>query len=107
MTSIDPFKLLGEPSTWGDFGSGEHDADCDAERRSLCDHFVRRMLKGEKRIGDEIIPAILSGSSVAMAGFFIASGGGADALEDDAFDKWIALMTFAWYQALSAGAGKA
>lgn len=105
--SIDPFKLLGEPSTWGDFGSGTHDVDCDAERRAMYDFMVRRLEKGERRGNDDVVADLLTGGAVAFAGLFISAAGGAEKLPDDAFDRWIAIMTFAWYQALSVGAGKA
>lgn len=97
----DSFKL------WGNFGESEHDAACDAERRAMCDFLIRRLLKGGKHGNDEVIADLMSGGSVAMAGLFVSSVGGVDALPDDAFDRWIAIMTFAWYQAVSAGASKA
>jgi len=99
MTDIDPFKILGAPSTWGTFGDGEADAACDAERRAMCDHFLRRLRKAEKR-GGNAAAHILAGGSTAFAGLFISAAGGPDNLPDDAFDHWIAMMTFAWYSAL-------
>jgi len=104
---IDPFKIIGKPSEWGEFGTGDHDHACDAERRAWVDHFIRRLRKGEKRGNEDVAGEILSGGSLAMAGLFISASGGPNALEEDAFDRWIAIMTFAWYQALSADTGKA
>lgn len=101
-TKIDPYKLLGTPDTWGSFGSDEHDAEADAERRSLCDHFLRRIAKADKRNipHEDALTSILTGSSVALASLMISSAGGPNGLKDDAFDHWIAIMTFAWHQAI-------
>ncbi len=50
---------------------------------------------------------LLSGGSVAMAGLFISRAGGVEALDDTSFDNWIAIMTFAWYQAVNVGTAQA
>lgn len=104
--TLDPFKMLGKPSTWAHYGAGKHDADCEAERRAWLDFFLRRLAKGGKRKNEDIGADILTGGSVAMAALFISGAGGPDAVQDDAFDRWIAVQTFAWYQALAHGAGQ-
>jgi len=104
---IDPFKLLGKPASWNAFGTGEHDAACEAERRAWIDFFLRRLAKGEKRGKADAGADILAGGSVAVAALFISGEGGPDAIKDDAFDRWIAIQTFAWYQALAHGASPA
>ena len=104
---IDPFKILGKPSTWKPHGAGEHDADCEAERRAWIDFFLRRLTKGGKRKKEGVGGNILMGGSVAMASVFISAEGGPDAVPADAFDRWIAIQTFAWYQALAHDAGQA
>lgn len=104
---IDPFKLLGKPASWPAFGAGEHDAACEAERRAWIDFFLRRLAKGGKRKNESVGADILTGGSVAMAALFISGEGGPDAVPADAFDRWIAVQTFAWYQALAHGAGQA
>lgn len=99
-TRIDPYHLLGSPETWGAFGEGEEDAAIDAERRAMCDYFLRRLHKAQRRHLPDGSSNILCGGTVALAGLFIASSGGANALPQDAFERWIAVCTFAWHQAL-------
>lgn len=102
---IDPFKFIGKPEDWGVFGSSEHDERCDAERRAICHYFLRRIEKGTKRRDHEDpVADVLTGGFVGFAGLFISSGGGPEAMTEEAFERWIGGATFAWYQALSAGA---
>jgi len=103
---IDPFKTIGQPNEWGRFGTGEHDAACDAERRAWCDHLIRRLNKGHKRGNMDAAANILSGGAVASADLFISAQGGPGSLTDEAFDQWIGLMTFSWYQAVATGASQ-
>jgi len=73
-------------------------------------HFLRRMKRGERRGRPDVVPDIISGGAVAMAGLLISSAGGPNGLDDGAFDKWISIATFAWFQAISCfdgGAGHA
>lgn len=105
--TVDPFKLLGKPNTWAPLGTGEHDAAVEAERHAWLDHFTRRLNKGQKQGKIGVAADILCGGSVAMASVFVSAEGGPDAVSDDAFDRWIAIQTFAWYQALNMGAARA
>lgn len=98
---IDPFKLLGDPSTWPKFGTGKHDEACDAERRATRDFFLRRLAKNSRKGNVEATTTLMSGASCCFAELFIASAGGVDEIKDDAFDNYIAIMTFAWYQAVN------
>lgn len=99
---IDPFKHIGTASSWGTFGQGAQDEACDAERRAMLDYFLRRLAKGKRKNSDNT-SELLTGGFTAFACLFIAAGGGPEMLEDDAFEKWIGIATFAWYQALSCG----
>lgn len=98
---IDPFKHIGKPNEWEKFGTGEHDLRCDAERRAMAEYFLRRLHKSHRRGHENGTADILAGGFVAMAGLFVAGAGGPDALDNDAFEKWINLATFAWHQAIS------
>jgi hypothetical protein len=102
--TVDPFKLLGSPDTWARFGESEHDAACDAERRAWVDHFIRRLNKGQKRGRQDVGADIMTGASTAMAAFFVSALGGPNVAKESDFDRWIAIMTYAWYQAMAAGA---
>lgn len=101
---IDPFKFIGKPEEWAPFGDGQHDEQCDAERRAICHYFIRRIEKGAKRQphGDSVAD-VLTGGFVGFAGLFISSGGGPEAMTEETFERFIGAATFAWYQAMSAG----
>lgn len=95
----DPFDKLGPMSGWGTFGDGQDDLACDAERRSMCEHFLRRMRKAEKR-GGNATPDILAGGMTALAGLWFSAQGGPDNAKGDDYESFIAVATFAYYQAM-------
>ena len=105
MTKItfDPFEVTGKPSEWGAFGTSPDDEICDAERRAICDYFIRRWKRAERRNIDDPSHVILSGSAVGFAGLFVASKGGPDQIREGDFEAWLSVMTFAWYQAINCG----
>lgn len=102
--TVDPFKLLGTPDTWKPFGASDCDVHCDAERRAWADHFIRRLNKGQKRGRTDAGADIMTGASCAFADLYVAAKGGPEAVTEADFDQWIAIMTYAWYQAMAAGA---
>lgn len=109
---VEPYKLLGEPSTWGAFGSDQSDEAIELERRLLCDYFAKRLKRLDRKgvDGGEATANILTATPVALLGVMIASAGGVSALPEDMFDRWIAIATFAWHQAIGIadqGAGHA
>lgn len=101
-TRIDPYALLGKPETWGKFGEGENDAAADLERRQLAMHFAKRLGRADRKSipHDVALANLMAGSSVGFAWLFMAAAGGPNGLPEDAFDRWISIMTFAWHQAL-------
>jgi hypothetical protein len=101
--TVDPFKLLGAPDTWAHHGTGKHDAACEAERRAFVDHFIRRLNKGQRHGRRDVGADIMTGASSALANLYVSAKGGPQAISDSDFDQWIAIMTYAWYQALGTG----
>ncbi|MEV5021382.1 hypothetical protein MRBLMA1_001204 [Sphingobium sp. LMA1-1-1.1] len=98
---IDPFKHVGRPDQWQKFGTSEHDLRCDAERRAMADYMLRRLQKAHRRGHENGTADLLTGGIVAFAGLFVAGAGGPAALDEESFEKWIGIATFAWYQAIS------
>lgn len=98
----DPFDLLGKPADWSEFGSDPNDLAADAERRAMAAYIERRLRKAGRYTneGGEAVANIVCGGTVSLAGVVIAGAGGPNALTADAYDRWIAICTFAWYQAL-------
>lgn len=112
MAMIDPYKLIGEPSTWGAFGDGDQDRTADAERRALAQFFIRRIKRAARKNIDhsDFMASLITGAMVAQAGLIVSGPGGVEQLPEDAFDRWIAIATFSWHQALetmSPGSGHA
>src|SRR5690348_12758438 len=92
-SKIDPFKHIGKPASWGSFGDGSHDLEADAERRALCDYFLRRLAKAKKRLGaddGEFVPSLLSGGMVGFAGLYLSAIGIENVATED-FEKWIGI----------------
>lgn len=99
--TVEPFKLLGDPATWQAFGTGMHDEATDAERRATRDFFLRRLAKKTRHKDDDRIGHIVGGSSCAFADLFVSACGGVEGIPEDGFDRFIAIMTFAWYQSVN------
>lgn len=67
----------------------------------MAEYFLRRLHKAQRRGHENGTADLLTGGFVALAGLFVAGAGGPSALDEDAFEKWIGMATFAWYQAIS------
>lgn len=101
---VDPFRFIGKMEDWGKFGDGDQDEACDAERRALADHFIRRYRRAVKRGATpaDALVNIMAGANVAIACVWFGIQKGPDNVKPDDFERYINLITFGYYQALSA-----